>query len=418
MIDHDTIVAISSATGHAPRLIVRLCGNDAVAIATRLNVPPDPGAHDIQLTVDGLRFAALALVFRIPRSATGEDTVELHIPGNPHLARLILSTCLDAGARMAEPGEFTARAFFNGKLTLDAAEGVGAAVGATNASELRAARQLIAGDLAQRLRPTMDLLTETLALTEVGIDFSEEDVTFLPPEQVRERVRQASADLRELLAEAPRLERLAHTPTIVLAGRPNAGKSTLINALLGAERVVTSNLAGTTRDVIGVELPLPAGIVEVRDVAGLDDAIGDIEQQMRDQALRAIEEADVLVEVRCEADHAVDLPREPDLIVTTGHDRHGVGVSGITGHGLPDLRQQLSDLAFSRERSTVALNQRHRHELAAAIDALDAAVDHVEIEELVAADVRVALDRLGNVLGKVTPDDILGEVFGRFCVGK
>ncbi|MEM6313843.1 MAG: GTPase [Planctomycetota bacterium] len=375
------------------------------------------GAHDVRLTVDDLRFPASALVFHAPRSATGEDTVELHFPGNPHLARRVVDACLAAGARSADPGEFTARALFNGKLTLDAAEGVGAAVGATNEAELRAARRLIAGALGERLRPVLDLLTQTLALTEVGIDFTEEDVTFLEPAEAAERVRSAERLLRELLAETPRLERLSRTPTIVFVGRPNVGKSTLVNALLGTDRVVTSDIAGTTRDVIGAELALPAGIVEVRDVAGLDDTDGVIETQMREQALRAVETADVLVMLRAGKDEPT-LPREPDLVVDTKHDLRGVGVSALTGHGLPELRQKLSDLAFGTERPGLALTARHHHEITAAADVLADAVAHVDTEELFAADVRVALDHLGAVLGKVTPDDILGEVFGKFCVGK
>lgn len=413
----DTIIAVSSASGHAPRMIVRLSGSRSWELLNSLGPSVEAGVHDARLHLDGLAIPARCLAFRGPTSATGEDVVELHLPGNPHLARRVLAACLKGGARLAEPGEFTARAFFHGKLSLDAAEGVGVAVGASNAAELSAARQLMAGALADRLRPSMDLLLETLALVEVGIDFSDEDVTFLDEADLRRRWEQVVEDLRRLLADAPRLERLSHTPTIVLAGPPNAGKSTLLNALAGIHRAVISPMAGTTRDVLTVRVALESGDVELCDVAGLDDRRGVIEDQMRAHAEAAVRTADVLVEV---SDHPEGrrglLPREPDLRVVTKHDLHGVGVSAQTGHGLAELRDELDRLAFGTERATLALNIRHRSEVESAVAALESA--DLRTPELLAADLRRALDHLGAVLGKVTPDDVLGQIFGRFCIGK
>src|SRR5687768_16434231 len=225
----DTIVAISSAVGPAARMIVRASGPESAQLAASLGVDPLPEASSASRTL--LRFSALTVpawlyVFRAPRSYTGEDLVEFHLLGNPLLARMLLDALVANGARPADPGEFTARAYFNGRIDLTEAEGVAATIAAGGEQELRAARQLLAGELARRLRPATDLIAETLALVEVGIDFSDEDVSFLSAVQVSQRAAHADDMLRELLDGSARFERLTHEPQVVLVGRPNAGKST------------------------------------------------------------------------------------------------------------------------------------------------------------------------------------------------
>jgi tRNA modification GTPase len=187
----DTIAAISSAVGPAARMIVRVSGIGAVSLANRIfcdcsSMPS--AAYRASMEFSGLEVPATIYVFRAPHSYTGEDLVEFHIPGNPLLARMLLDTLIASGARLADPGEFTARAYFNGKIDLAKAEGVAATISAHSEQELRAARQLMSGELARRLKPARDLLLETLALVEVGIDFSDEDVSFLSSSQLRHRV--------------------------------------------------------------------------------------------------------------------------------------------------------------------------------------------------------------------------------------
>src|SRR5688572_1455739 len=304
----DTIAAISSSAGPAPRMIVRLSGRDAHTIARAL---VDTNADVVGATAvrARLRFAGVSVpswvyLFKGPRSYTGDDLVEFHLPGNPLLVRMLMDELVARGARPAEPGEFTARAYFNGRMDLTQAEGVAAVVCAHGEEELSAARQLLAGELARRLRPAMDRIAETLALVEVGIDFSEEDVTFLSAEEVGRRAAEVAADLRRLMDESPRFERLSHEPCVVLVGRPNAGKSTLLNALAGWERAVVSRVAGTTRDVVSAEVVLRDGIVIVMDAAGLEEEVPaaedrspetQIARQMHERALRAVEAADVVV---------------------------------------------------------------------------------------------------------------------------
>ncbi|HEY8750354.1 MAG TPA: tRNA modification GTPase [Tepidisphaeraceae bacterium] len=433
----ETITAISSGVGQAARMIVRASGPGAISIAEGLGLPLNKAggsASRCKIGFRGLTISAFVLILRTPHSYTGDDLVEFHVSGNPVLARMLLDEILNRGARPAEPGEFTARAYFNGRIDLTEAEGVAATISAGNDQELLAARRLLGGELARQLTPIMSLLTDTLALIEVGIDFSGEDVTFLSNEQELARIGEADAALEALLTNSARFERLVHEPTIVLIGRPNAGKSTLLNALSGKERAVVSSVAGTTRDALSVEVALSRGIVRMMDVAGLDDQIAesDIDRQMHDQALRVAQTADVLIlveDVLSDLGRRVSVGREPDLVVRSKCDLAAntslatppdqFAVSAHTGAGMDELRRGLDDLCFgeSNTGNTLALNLRHVRAIEDARIAL-ARAKNVNAPELIAMELREALELLGGILGRITPDDLLGRIFSGFCIGK
>ena len=443
----DTITAISSAVGPAARIVVRLSGADARRIAQP--IVPDLRlvqaiASRVTLYFKDLTVPAWLYCFRSPRSYTGEDVIEFHLHGNALLARMFLDELVRRGARHADPGEFTARAYFNGRMNLAEAEGVSATIAAHSERELRAARQLMAGELARRLRPVLDLLAESLALVEAGIDFSEEDVSFLSFEELRSRIARGDDALATLLSDSARFESLTHEPQIVLAGRPNAGKSTLLNALAGHQRAVVSAQAGTTRDPIWSGVRLARGTVRIIDLAGFtpspctqgegggegSSALDDIDWQMQEHACQTMRTADVVILV-----HDCTDPRPPpqldaniDLVVHTKLDLidgpfNGFAVSAKTGANLDALRDRLDAIAFGDTTSTgaaLALNARHVEAITDARSALRRALETHATSgpELVALELRESLDAIGRILGAVTPDDVIGRIFATFCIGK
>ena len=433
----DTIAAISSSVGAAARMIVRVSGDQAGRVGGELAEiwEARPGRAILATIWPGAK--GWVYWFAGPRSYTGEDLVEFHIPGSPVLARMLLDEVVRrGGARQAEPGEFTARAYFNGQMDLTQAEGVAATIAAHSERELRAARQLMGGELTKRLSPVMESVAEALALVEAGIDFSDEGVSFMSGEEVKRRCEEAGRALRVILDESARFERLSHEPRIVLVGRPNAGKSTLLNALAGRERAVVSNVAGTTRDAIWAEVRLARGMVRVVDVAGLEEpSAGEIERQMQEQARREVATADIVVSVEdCSVDDSgIALAREVDLRVVSKSDLlegevradknvcPTVMVSAKTGEGLDELKNHMDELAFGPHSAGVgmALNARHVRALGEAIEALERAGAGAEAgAEVMAMELREALDVLGSVLGRMSPDDLLGRIFSQFCIGK
>jgi tRNA modification GTPase len=300
---------------------------------------------------------------------------------------------------------------------------------------------LLAGALAGRVRPILDNVAQILALIEVGIDFSDEDVTFLSQSDVHGHLQAATTAIDNLLGDSSRLESLSHEPTVVLVGHPNAGKSTLLNALAGHERAVVSDIAGTTRDAISAEVALRRGIVRVIDVAGLEPVTStdgvqrQIDEQMQTTALRTIESADVVVHVDdtlITRSPTLELARDADVRVFSKADLPGVrtiglkgaiSVSAVTGKGMDRLRERLDELCFGNtcERATLALNTRHVAALSDARAALERATAANETSagaEVIAMELREAMEHLGQVVGSISPDELLGRVFSRFCIGK
>lgn len=430
MIGDDTIAALATPAAPAPRAIVRTSGPAAFELAEQLGAVNLMHAHStrVVLAFADLRVPAECFAFRSPRSHTGEDVVEYHLPGNPLLCRLLLDALQAGGACLARPGEFTARAYFNGRIRLDEAEAVQAAIGATNDAELAAAARLRAGELASRLAPLLDELANMLALCEAGIDFVDEpDVVAISPDDLTRRVAVLQAQISHLKLESGRFEQLARPPTIALVGRPNAGKSTLLNALAGYQRAVVSTVGGTTRDALAIDIDLPGGRVQLLDLAGIGDPTTDpLDAAAGRIAASRIAEADVLALVRAVDDGRPDpdLPRPADVVIITKADvfPQPNAISALTGEGLAPLRHQLSAAAFDRHGGDrLALTARHVAALVETLAALDEtqfAIAENAGDEIVAMSLREALDGLGSILGIITPDDLLGRVFATFCVGK
>ncbi len=441
MDDSETIVAVASAPGRAQRGVVRLAGDGTAGVLERVlvgAVPSDAGAHAARLRLGGHELPVLLACWRGPRSYTGSDAAEILAPGNPELLRRIVEACVRAGARRAGPGEFSARAFLSGKITLDQAEGVAATISAETDADLRAARDLTAGHAGERARAWADEIARLLALVEAGIDFTDqEDVVAIAPADLHAAATEIALAIERIGVDAPR-ESAGDDPLVVFVGSPNAGKSTLFNALLGRPRAVVADEPGTTRDALIETLDLSphapgAGPVRVADLPGLSEApIDALDEKAQQAARELIDRADALVlcdpagrfEPGFDGAPAVRVRTKGDLAGGGGSD--AITVCAIDGSNLSVLCRAIADAAGARALgSASAASARHSRALAAAHDHLSELRRVVDPEnrsldepEVAAAALRAALDAVGEIAGHITPDDVIGRVFATFCVGK
>jgi len=468
----DTIVAISSPPGVSPRGIVRLSGPRAMELADTVFEGPERPLRDQttgwqrssgRVRIDRTaRVPGEAYVFRAPASYTRQDLVELHLPGVPAVLAMVLELLTGAGARPAEPGEFTARAFFAGAMDLTEVEGVAAVIHAQNDAQLRASEALLHGELNRQCTRCRDELADLLALIEARIDFAEEPEDFVSTQKIAETLDRIAQPLGRLCRDAPAAERFEVLPTVLIAGRPNVGKSTLFNRLTGMDRAIQSATAGTTRDLICAPLTLAGGEVLLVDSAGLrEDAAteepspADDPDRLAERASRqAIERADavLLVVDATEPFSAADDPlfgqlqgravtivaNKIDLMtpaerssrqVQTGFKPEVLAISALSGEGLDDLRRAIDRMLFAGQRShetpLLALSNRQREAASEACEALqrgrklcaESAANEEPIE-LMAIEVRAAMNALSLLSGQVVTEALLGRIFERFCVGK
>ncbi len=442
----DTIAAIASPQGRSLRGIVRVSGPSTFE-ALQACVTPAPtgaGAHRCRFDLDGAALPILLLTFQAPASYTSEDAAEIQAPGNPDLLnRMLELLCAHDGVRPANPGEFTARAHLNGKLTIEQAEGVAALIAAEDESQRQAADDLLTGATGDRYRAIADEIAEALALVEAGIDFTDqEDVVAITPGDLLARLgaqlEQIDTLLGPVAAAAPN-----ESPSVVLVGAPNAGKSTLFNALLGKPRAIVSATPGATRDALREPLDLGTSQATLIDLAGLDESLAgrsaiDAEAQLI--ARETINAASVVVV--CDPSGAFELASlapsgAVTLRVRTMADLPSAGddaftdalrVCSLDGWNLNALRRAIGDAcAAARGDSATHVLPRHqaaltiaRQNIQSATDraALFADTDRLHDEELIADPLRAALDALGTITGQVSPDDVLGRIFSSFCIGK
>lgn len=457
-----TIVAVSSAAGPGRRGIVRVSGPEAIDLAGRVFSPhAAPLArcggfthHDglVALAPADLSVPARAYLFRRPRSYTRDDLVEIHLPGSEPLLAGLLDAMLAAGAAPAGPGEFTWRAFCSGRVDLSAATAVADVIAAADATAQRAAAASAGGALHRPCGHIRTELTEALALAEASIDLASEDIQPASPTELIERLNQAAATLDATLAGAVDLPDAPTMPQVVLLGRPNVGKSSLLNRLCGCERAMTSARAHTTRDVIRGQCALPGGAeVDLLDVPGLggpppEGSVAGLASLASSAARAALARADAIVlvtdspnlsaEDRTLLARAVQSnPAAAVLKLANKADLHEsadegglLAVSALTGEGIEPLRGALArtlGLTMHRGAEAVGLHSRQRQALtdagrsvAAAVQLLDGLDELADGAELVAFELRDALHSLGCISGEVLADDVLGEIFARFCVGK
>lgn len=445
----DTIAAIATGAGAAGVGIVRLSGPRSAAIACSLvghDVPPPRhAAHARFLDADGDTIDdGILLRFVAPASFTGEDVVELQVHGSPYVLQRLLARCCELGARMARPGEFSERAFRNGKLDLAQAEAVADLVAAGDEQAARAARRSLDGAFSRRVDAIADAVLALRVQVEAAIDFADEPLDTLGLDQVADGLATVGADLASLLVDAERGQRLREGLHAVIVGPPNAGKSSLLNALAGSERAIVTDVAGTTRDLVVESIRSDGFAFTLVDTAGLREGGDAIEREGMRRAREELTRADLAVVVldardpeagrRAVADAVAGVPRvlwlhnKADLLEAAAAGTPGTGgelsVSARTGAGIDALHARLRALVLGGDGAGAgdAFSARARHvdglrRAAAGLGEAGIALEGGAIE-LAAESLRQAHDALGELVGKVLPDTLLGHVFSTFCIGK
>jgi tRNA modification GTPase len=431
----DTIFATATAGGRAALAVLRISGPAARAAVAALagRVPAARRASLRRLRAPGGAEIdeGLVLWFPGPASYTGEDSVEFHVHGGPAVVAALLDALDLLGLRLAEPGEFTRRAFENGRLDLAQAEAVADLIDAETEAQRRQALDQLDGRLSRVQARWREMLLDALAMLEAAVDFADEEL----PADVAERARPSLETLHEevvaALADARRGERVREGYRIALVGAPNAGKSTLLNALAGRDAAIVTDIAGTTRDVIEVPLTLAGHRVILADTAGLRETIDPVEIEGVRRARAWAEAADLrvwLVEARNAAATPPEGLNDGDLVLLTKRD---IGEPASVAKGRAFTVREPGDLLWLRkvlaDRVTQALDGaeppaatrlRHREHLAEAADRLASALAHDEHLELAAEDVRLAARALDRITGRLDPEAVLGRIFASFCIGK
>jgi tRNA modification GTPase len=457
----DTICAIATPPGEGGIGIIRLSGEKAIEIASRVYVGAagrtvrDFKSHtlhhgELRSTDTGTRLdEVLVAVMKAPRSYTREDVVEFHCHGGPFVLRKGLEALLQSGARLAEPGEFTKRAFLNGRLDLAQAEAVMDLIQARSETGLRVAVEQLRGKLSEELGQIREGLVRLLIEVEAGIDFTEEGITFISPRALANGIEKVQERITRLIRTADDGRILREGVTVVLVGRPNVGKSSLLNALACRDRAIVTAIPGTTRDVLEEFVNVRGIPVRLLDTAGLREAMDVVEQEGVRRSYDSLEQADLVLAV---LDGSLPLEpedrrlieraeRKPTLVVVNKADlpsrlelsplRDLVGgarivqTSAISGAGLDELKDAIRGAVLKESldprEGVMITHLRHRAALARAEDSLEQVLRSVEQQmpaECIAVDLRAAMHAIGDIIGATTTDDILERIFKEFCIGK
>lgn len=443
----ETIAAIATPPGRGGIGVLRISGDKVSAIATGiLGVVPPPRRAQLASFRDRDGRAldtGLALFFPSPNSFTGEDVLELQGHGGAVILDMVLARCLELGARLAQPGEFSQRAFLNDKLDLVQAEAIADLIDSGSQRAARAAMRSLNGEFSARASQLTQRLIDARMYVEAAIDFPEEEVDFLADAELSQRLDAIVSSTKEILASAQQGALLREGMTIVIAGKPNAGKSSLLNALAGYEAAIVTPIAGTTRDLLRERISIDGMPLHLIDTAGLRETNDVVEKEGIRRAHAEMAKADRILYMidstagLTNSDIDEDLARLPSGIGATlvynkidiqlPAQRHAVlpsaFISAKTGEGLVELRSQLKESMGFDESSATTFSARRRH-----LDALRRADQHVHTAldllkqrkagELVAEELKLAQREVGEITGEFSSDDLLGKIFSSFCIGK
>lgn len=442
---NDTICAISTPPGSGGIAVVRISGPQAIKIADSLwrgksleNAATHSAHFGTVVDADGSELdEGVATVFRGPRSFTGEDTVEISVHGSKWIQRQVVNALIDKGARSAGPGEFTRRAFASGRLDLVQAEAVADLIASSSRAAARVALSQMRGGVSSRLDTLRTKLIELAALLELELDFSEEDVEFASRDKLVEATSNILQELRRLLSTFRSGAAIKDGIPVAIAGATNAGKSSLLNALLGEERAIVSDIHGTTRDTIEDTIEIGDYLFRFIDTAGIRRTDDKIERLGIERSMRALEHARIVLHViDASAPKAIELGSvaEDATIITIMNKcdvadagaSEGVRISALTGEGIDMVRNSLVQAAERESGNTgedavMITNVRHAEALKSAATSAEALLDGLRTTipaDLLAQDLRETLHHLSTITGEITTNDILINIFENFCIGK
>ncbi|MBO7117503.1 MAG: tRNA uridine-5-carboxymethylaminomethyl(34) synthesis GTPase MnmE [Bacteroidales bacterium] len=467
---NETICAPATSSGTGAVSIVRVSGPDSLSVADKVvrlrkgSLSQAPGYSVHYGTVyDGGEALddVLVIVFRAPLSYTGEDSVEISCHASSYIVQRIMFLLIEAGARAAEPGEFTKRAFVNGKMDLAQSEAVADLIASGSRAAHRIALNQLRGGYSEELQKMRSKLLEITSLMELELDFSEEDVQFADRSELKSLTEEACALISSLASTFRLGNAIKNGVPVAIVGAVNSGKSTLLNALVGEDRAIVSDIAGTTRDTVEETVTLGSTLFRFIDTAGIRDASETIEKLGIERTFKKISQADIVLavldlslpseQIKADANDILartDLSSQKLIIVGNKADISGVNknvkdiynlvlsidnkgvnptfaeISALTGFGLPELKELLEKTQSNRIDSSASVlvsNARHYQELKAAENDLREvrlALDTSLSTELIAQDLRSALAHLGSITGEFTTDEILGNIFQHFCIGK
>lgn len=441
----DTIVAISTGSTSGAISIVRLSGKNAIEIADMIfcsNSGKKPSQLESRflelgkLKANNFVEQAMCVVFRAPASYTGENLVEFQCHGGLKIASGVVETCISLGARLANNGEFTKRAFVNGKMSLSAAEGMMDMINAETDAQVRAGYELLSGELSAVAEEGQLELTDLLSEIEVSFDYPEEQIEYITKTNILERLNALSEKIDKVLQSAKTGQLISTGIKILIVGKPNVGKSSLLNKLVNRERAIVTDIPGTTRDTIEESFELGGIKAKIVDTAGIHDTTDMVEKLGVEKAKKLVDSADIVLFV---TDGSKPLTKEDqdifDLIKTKeyiaisnkadlgGGTQKAIKISSVTGEGIEELKSEILKKFASptlTEGGVIITNQRHKQALANALASINNAIAEIQNQtlDLISIDLKLAYSYLGEITGNTTGEDIIDAIFSKFCLGK
>lgn len=449
MNNKDTIVAVSTGASSGAISIVRLSGEESISIADKLFVSmknAKPSSFMPRLLVLGtinthsFNEQAMCVVFKAPKSYTGEDMVEFQCHGGTQIASGIMKECISLGARIATNGEFTKRAFMNGKMSLSSAEGMMDMINAESDAEIRAGFNLLSGALSKLATHTQTELTDILSEIEVSFDYPEETIEYITKGKVKERLTALSSEIEKVLSTASAGKIIKSGINVLIVGKPNVGKSSLLNKLLNHERAIVTDVAGTTRDTIEDTFLLGDTKVNLIDTAGIHETNDTVEKIGVDKAKSLMDQADIILFL---IDTSRDYSEEDEsiyksiqgknfVVVKTKSDlenklnkhfENEIEISTVSGAGIENLKNKILELAHLSNipaDSIIITNERHKDALSRAFENINSAIKNIGTDslDLVSISIKQAYLDVGEITGNTTSEDIIDQIFKKFCLGK